>query len=102
MHVADGVEMDQGRNPGHHQRHRCRQSIEIHSKGDIDSAAVEPAKDDHSGPLTLGIAPEQDRQQEGSGDTGHRHDLGEQARQAHAEQHVDDCATERQQRYEEE
>ena len=79
-----------------------RQAVEVQGKGDVDSAAVEPGEQDRAGPLTFGITPEQDRQEKSTGDTGHRHDLGKQAWQAHAEEHVDDCAAERQQRYEEE
>ena len=94
--------MDQGRNAGHHQRHRGCQTIKVERKGDIYATTVEPGKEYGSGALTLGIAPKEHCQHKGSGHTNNRHNLGEEARQTHAEEHVDHCATERQEKYEEE
>jgi hypothetical protein len=102
MHVADRIEVDQRGNAGHHQGHRCREAIEVEGEADIDAAAVKPGKENRAGPFSFRVTPEEQGQNKGSGDSRYRQNLGKEARQAHAEDHVDHRTAERQQRYEEE
>ncbi len=74
----------------------------MRANADIDAAAVEPGKEDRAGAFPFSVTPEDDSQQKGSDHAGHRQDLGKEAWQAHAEEHVDHCTTEWQKRYEEE
>ena len=95
MHVANRIEMDQGGNAGHHQGHRRREAIEVEGEADIDAAAVKPGKENRAGPFSFSVTPEEHGQYKGPGYSSYRQNLGKEARQAHAEDHVDYRTAER-------
>ncbi len=101
-HVADGIEVDQGRDPGHHQRHGCRKMVEEDRQRDLQRADIHPGVEGGTGAGAGGAEPEEAGQHRGEEDAEDRQGLGQQPRQAHPEQGVEGPAQKRHQGYQEE